>query len=132
MPFFLKLNHLTIIHAGISNKLYLNNAKLNLLTLLLYIRDLDENGKFLPLNHKNKNAKFWADIYNGHEGFIVYGHSPFINPNEKKNSIGIDTGCVYGNKLSAVIIPNTLKPWEYEIISVKAKRKYATPHLPLK
>ncbi len=131
MPFFLKLNHLTVIHAGISNRLYLNNPKLNLLTLLLFMRDVDEKDKFLPLNHNNPNARFWADVYNGHEGFIVYGHSPFKEPNIKKNSAGIDTGCVYGNKLTALVIPNTLKPWNFEIIQVNARQKYAEPHVPL-
>ncbi len=131
MPFFLKLNHLTVIHAGISNRLYLNNPKLNLLTLLLFMRDVDEKGKFLPLNHNNPNARFWADVYNGHEGFIVYGHSPFKKPNIKENSAGIDTGCVYGNKLTALVIPNTLKPWNFEILQVNARQKYAEPHVPL-
>jgi hypothetical protein len=130
MPFFFKVNHLTVVHAGIGNKIYLNNPKLNLLTLLLFMRDVDENGKFLPLNHNNPNAKFWADVYNGHEGFVIYGHSPFRTPYKTTHSLGIDTGCVYGNKLTAVIIPNTLKPDEYEIIEVKAKRQYAVPHVP--
>jgi hypothetical protein len=132
MPFFLKLNRLTVLHAGINNKIYLNNPKHKTLTHLLYIRDLDENGNFLPLGHKNENAKFWADVYNGHEGFVVYGHSPFKAPYAKSNSLGADTGCVYGNTLTAVVINNTLKPWDYEIIQVKARRKYAEPHLPLR
>ena len=132
MPFYLKLNHLTILHAGISNRLYLNNPKLNLLTLLLFMRDVDEEGKFLPLNHNNPNATFWADVYNGHEGFVVYGHTPFKEPYINRISIGIDTGCVYGNKLTAVIIPNTLKPWELEIVQVNARQKYAEPHIPLR
>jgi len=132
MPFFFKANHLTVLHAGINNSIYLNNPKHNLLTLLLFMRDVDENGKFLSLNHNNPNAKFWADVYNGHEGFVVYGHSSFLSANIQKNSIGIDTGCVYGNKLTALIIPNTMKPWEFEIIEVKAKQKYAVKHLPLK
>jgi hypothetical protein len=130
MPFFLKLNHLTLIHAGISNRLYLNNPKLNLMTLLLFMRDVDEEGRFLPLNHNNPNARFWAEVYNGHESFVVYGHSPFKKPNIKRNSAGIDTGCVYGNKLTALIIPNTLKPWENEIVQVEARQKYAEPHVP--
>ena len=127
MPFFLKLNHLTIVHAGITNWIRLNNPPLNLMTLLLFLRDVDENGKFLPLNHNNPNARYWADVYDGHEGFIVYGHNPFKEVKKNKYSAGIDTACVYGNKLTALVIKNTLKPWEYEIIQVKAKKQYATP-----
>ena len=128
MPFFLKLNHLTIVHAGITNWIRLNNPPLNLMTLLLFLRDVDENGKFLPLNHNNPNAKYWADVYNGHEGFVVYGHNPFKEVKKNKFSAGIDTGCVYGNKLTALVIKNTLKPSEYEIIQVNAKKQYTKPH----
>jgi len=130
-PFFFKLNRLTVVHAGITNKIYLNNPKPNILTLLMYLRDVDQQNNFLPLNHGNISARFWADVYNGHEGYVVYGHSPFKKPNIKKHSLGIDTGCVYGNTLSAVIIKDTLKPWENEIISVKARKKYSEPHIPL-
>ena len=131
MPFFLKLNHLTILHAGITNWIRLNNPPLNLMTLLLFLRDVDENNKFLPLNHNNPNARYWADVYDGHEGFVVYGHNPFKEVKKNKFSIGIDTGCVYGNKLTALIIKDTLKPFNYEIIQVKAKKQYAKPISPL-
>ena len=127
MPFFLKLNHLTIVHAGMTNWIRLNNPPLNIMTLLLFLRDVDENGKFLPLNHNYPNAKFWADVYDGHEGFVVYGHSPFKEVKQNKFSAGIDTACVYGNKLTALVIKNTIKPWEYEIIQVKAKKQYSKP-----
>jgi hypothetical protein len=130
MPFFLKLNHLTIVHAGITNRIYLNNPPLNIMTLLLFLREVDENDKFLPLNHNYPNARYWADVYNGHEGFVVYGHNPFLNPKINKHSIGIDTGCVYGNKLTAVVIEDTINI-KYSIIQVNAKQKYAEPHAPL-
>jgi hypothetical protein len=131
MPFFLKLNHLTIVHAGITNRIYLNNPPLNIMTLLLFLREVDENDKFLPLNHNYPNPRYWADTYNGHEGFVVYGHNPFLNPKINKHAIGIDTGCVYGNKLTAVIFEDTINI-KYSIIQVDAKQKYAEPHAPLK
>jgi len=131
MPFFLKLNKLTIVHAGITNRIFLSNPPLNIMTLLLFLRDVDENEKFLPLNHNNPNARYWADTYNGHEGFVVAGHNPFREVKKTKHSIGIDTGCVYGNKLTAYVIKNPLKPYEGEIIQVKAKKQYAELKFPL-
>jgi len=131
MPFFLKLNRLTVVHAGITNRIYLSNPPLNIMTLLLFLRDVDENEKFLPLNHNNPNARYWADVYNGHEGFVVYGHNPFRKVKKNKYSIGIDTGCVYGNKLTAYVIKNTLNPFDGEIIQVKAKKQYAELKFPL-
>jgi len=131
MPFFLKLNHITLLHAGITNKINLNNPPLKIINLLMFIREIDENNNFLPLNHKNLNAKYWADVYDGHEGFIVYGHNPFSNPKINKYSIGIDTGCVYGNKLTAIIMEDTINI-KYSIIQTNAKKQYHTPHISLK
>jgi serine/threonine protein phosphatase 1 len=36
---------------------------------------------------------------------VVFGHTPFHKPLVLENKIGIDTGAVYGNKLSCVILP---------------------------
>jgi serine/threonine protein phosphatase 1 len=36
---------------------------------------------------------------------VVFGHTPFPQPLVQKNKIGIDTGAVYGNKLTCVILP---------------------------
>jgi diadenosine tetraphosphatase ApaH/serine/threonine PP2A family protein phosphatase len=91
---------------------------------ILYMRDLDENENFLSINHDNPNAKYWAEIYNGNQGFIIHGHQVFSEVTRFKNSIAIDTGCVYGNKLSAIYIKDTNKPWEYEVFSVNAKKEY--------
>jgi len=37
---------------------------------------------------------------------IIFGHTPFEKPLVMKNKIGIDTGCVYGGKLTALKIEN--------------------------
>ena len=36
---------------------------------------------------------------------VVFGHTPFSEPFEAFNKIGIDTGAVYGNKLTCVELP---------------------------
>ena len=36
---------------------------------------------------------------------VVFGHTPFKEPFITKNKIGIDTGAVYGNKLTCVELP---------------------------
>lgn len=36
---------------------------------------------------------------------VVFGHTPFNNPLVKGNKIGIDTGAVYGNRLTCVQLP---------------------------
>ena len=121
LPMFMKIDNTTILHAGISNKMDLNDKKIE---HILYMRDLDENENFLSINHDNPNAKYWAEIYNGNQGFIIHGHQVFSEVTKFPNSIAIDTGCVYGNKLSAIYINDTTKPWEYEVFSVNAKKEY--------
>ena len=55
-----------------------------------------------------------------------------IKPLVKRNfehAIGIDTGCVYGNKLSAIIFEKGAK--EPLVISVNSRDMYMRPDLPL-
>lgn len=39
---------------------------------------------------------------------VVFGHTPMKDPFVSKNKIGIDTGAGYGNKLTAVKLPETI------------------------
>jgi serine/threonine protein phosphatase 1 len=43
---------------------------------------------------------------------VIFGHTPFKEPFIQKNKVGIDTGAVYGGKLTCLILP------EYTFISV--------------
>lgn len=36
---------------------------------------------------------------------VIFGHTPFNNPVVMKNKIGIDTGAVYGNRLTCLELP---------------------------
>jgi len=37
---------------------------------------------------------------------VIFGHTPFLEPFVRANKIGIDTGAVYGNKLTCVRLPD--------------------------
>jgi len=37
---------------------------------------------------------------------VIFGHTPFVRPLVLPNKIGIDTGAVYGNALTCVILPD--------------------------
>jgi protein phosphatase len=56
---------------------------------------------------------------------VVYGHTPVPEPEWLNNTICIDTGCVFGGKLTALRYP------EKELVSVPAQVKYYEPARPL-
>ncbi len=59
----------------------------------------------------------WAKNYKG-DTYIVYGHTPVKEPRFKNKTVNIDTGCVFGGKLTAFRYP------EMETISVSSKQPY--------
>ena len=73
-----------------------------------------------------KILKSWFDFYKGKK-LVVFGHWAALNGIVKENVIGLDTGCVYGKKLTALVLsdsassPNSSKR---EIVSVQAKKQY--------
>jgi protein phosphatase len=74
--------------------------------------EIDERG--LPVRYN------WAAEYRG-KAMVVYGHTPVNEPEWLNRTINIDTGCVYGGKLTALRYP------EKELISVPALRTYYEP-----
>lgn len=62
----------------------------------------------------------WASEYRG-QAAVVYGHTPAPEAEWLNGTINIDTGCVFGGKLTALRYP------EKELISVPARRVYCEP-----
>ena len=125
-PLYIKIDKLTILHAGITNKIDLNTAKPKELEAVLRIRTLDEDHKTLALGQTTWNSCFWSEVYNGNQGVVVYGHEAHAKVKIDKYAFGIDTGCVYGNKLTALVIHDTKEPMlNYDIVQVNAKMTYA-------
>ena len=65
----------------------------------------------------------WAAEYRGRAS-VVYGHTPVPEPEWLNRTINIDTGCVFGGKLTALRWP------EKELVSVPAMQTYADPVRP--
>ncbi len=65
----------------------------------------------------------WAAEYHGHAA-VVYGHTPVAEAVWVNRTLNIDTGCVFGGKLTALRYP------EKELVSVPAAREYAPPNRP--
>ena len=128
---------ITLLHGGISNQVKFpfprtyqygedNPKEFKGLDLITKVRYLSPEGKFVGLNEETEVDKYWAELYNGSFGHIYFGHQPFMQelPENFPHATGLDTGCVFGGWLSAVIIENGNKSF----ISVKAKEPYSVKH----
>jgi protein phosphatase len=65
----------------------------------------------------------WAAGYRG-KAMVVYGHTPVAEPEWLNGTINIDTGCVFGGKLTALRYP------ERELVSMAAHHTYYEPLRP--
>lgn len=107
LPFFLRFDAITIVHAGLKNDMDLDNLSNKQKQEVISMRAITHNDK----------TSFWSDFYDGDNGFVVFGHQASNNPIVAKFAIGIDTGCVYGGKLTAAIFKNTKKT-NYTLVSL--------------
>jgi serine/threonine protein phosphatase 1 len=130
-----KLN-LFLVHGGIPENSILNTnqeirfgersgKELQKLRLITMTRMLNKEGSFLGLEQQEEGMYFWAENYDGKYGTVIFGHQPFIGSKVRcfPNAIGIDTGCVFGGVLSALIIDEHLKE---SVVQVPAEKKYCT------
>ncbi|MBT34175.1 MAG: polynucleotide kinase-phosphatase [Thalassobius sp.] len=78
--------------------------------------EIDEFG--LPVRYN------WAKEYRG-AAKVIYGHTPVPEAEWFNRTIDIDTGCVFGGKLTALRYP------EEELVAIDAKEVYCEPVRPL-
>jgi hypothetical protein len=79
--------------------------------------DFAVNGRKVPGANGELVRYRWANDYRG-DAMVVYGHYSQIEPAWLNGTICIDTGCVYGGRLTALRYP------ELELISVPAAHVY--------
>lgn len=76
---YLKYDEITILHGGIQNHIDLDNLSKREIPKILRLRYLDKEENFLAYGKEDEESIFWADIYDGSNGFVVYGHQLFQN-----------------------------------------------------
>lgn len=103
--------NLLLVHAGIVPNVELDQQNK---TDMYYMRDITEDGK---ASYSAKDRP-WAKYYRGSE-FIIFGHDAKRGLQKYDHALGLDTGCCYGNYLTAITYP------EEELIQVKAKEVYS-------
>ena len=137
-PFFMRLpGNNIVVHAGFPESIQelpethagiveLPNKQRRRMEQLLHVRKLSADGRFVPLKEQeDRGEDFWAEHYDGRFGFAWFGHQPHFRgwKKEYSNAIALDTGCVYGESLTAAILDPDGKFIGYR--RVPAQRPYA-------
>ncbi len=109
---------LVVAHAGLKEA-YHGRASGRVRSFALYGDTTGETDEFgLPVRYP------WAHDYRG-RAMVLYGHTPTPDPEWVNNTLCLDTGCVFGGRLTALRYP------EKELVSVPAERVWYEPARPL-
>ena len=114
---FVRLPHYNVIgvHGGFFP--YVPPEKQNL-KQIIRLRDISGSKMF---HLGDEGGTFWADLWKGPET-VIFGHAWAKQVRRFPHAIGIDTGLVYGNYLSAAIL--TPESTEIEVLQIKARKTY--------
>ena len=108
---------LVVSHAGLIERFH-GRASGRVREFCLYGQTTGETDEFgLPVRHP------WAQEYRG-SAMVLYGHTPVATPEWVNNTLCLDTGCVFGGRLTALRYP------ERELVSVPAERVWYEPARP--
>lgn len=116
--YVLDAGNLVVAHAGLKEEFHgRGSGKVRAFALFGDVNgETDEEGAPVRLP--------WYNDYRG-KALVVYGHTAILEPEFINRTINIDTGCIYGGKLTALRYP------ERELVSVSAAKVYAQPRHPL-
>jgi protein phosphatase len=103
--------NLVVAHAGLIER-YHGRASGRVREFCLYGQTTGETDSYgLPVRYP------WAAEYRG-RATVLYGHTPVPVPEWVNNTLCLDTGCVFGGRLTALRYP------ERAVVSVPAAREY--------
>jgi protein phosphatase len=109
---------LVVAHAGMKQA-YQGRASSRVRDFALFGETTGETDEYgLPVRYN------WASEYRG-RATVVYGHTPVVEPAWLNRTVCLDTGCVFGGRLTALRYP------ENELVSVASARVYYEPVRPL-
>jgi protein phosphatase len=108
---------LVVAHAGMKAEMQ-GRGSAKVRDFALYGETTGETDEFgLPVRYN------WAAEYRG-SAMVVYGHTPVPDAEWLNRTVNIDTGCVFGGKLTALRYP------EKEFVSAPAAHTYCEPARP--
>lgn len=106
-PFMIDLGTHLVVHAGLRPNVALHSQTSGDLTEI----------RTLGADRESDEGKPWYEEHRGKK-IVLFGHWASSEPRHGPKAIGLDTGCVYGNRLTAYIVETG------EFKSVPARRVY--------
>ncbi|MBK9260824.1 MAG: metallophosphoesterase [Polyangiaceae bacterium] len=123
LPLWLDLpeHNVRVVHAGVDPRFPMDRQSPR---VLMYVRCLDSYGT--PT--ERYGPTLWGEVYSG-PPHLVFGHNAKELPQIHPYATGVDTGCVYGGRLTAMVLREGEKPpppsdRRSVLVSVPARRKY--------
>ncbi len=114
LPAALHDRDVLIVHAGVDPRSPLDRQQPD---LLMNIRSVRPDGE----PSRRIEGEPWARLWPGPE-FVIFGHDAVRGLQRYPHALGLDTGCVYGGRLSAAILDGDIR-----LASVPAKRVWSPP-----
>lgn len=119
-----------VVHAGFEPAVPLEMQRAE---HAIRIRWINQNGRFMPLKTGSLDRPEgavgrWTDKWAGPFN-VIYGHAarslerPVITGSGKGRAYGIDTGCVFGGRLTAMLLPGL------QFVQVPARKVYVRSRL---
>lgn len=112
-PYFIEDKDFLLVHGGLAPSQHPQKTKP---FILMNVRTWDLKNNNIGTPHDSP----WYDFYKENK-LVVYGHWARQGLKIRSNTIGLDSGCVYGHALSGVLLP------QKKIIQVPAQKKYCEP-----
>lgn len=109
-PLYIEEEDFMVVHAGLVPGEHPRHSEPD---FLMNIRTWDGKGE----NIKDESNPPWYTFYKG-EKLLIYGHWAKQGLMVRGNTIGLDSGCVYGKSLSGILLP------ERRIVQTSAFRNY--------
>jgi hypothetical protein len=110
LPGYIDLGSHVVVHAGLRPGVPVAEQTLDDLTAL----------RTLGPDRESRDGTPWYEVYDG-EKTVLFGHWPAPEPRRGPRAIGLDTGCVYGHRLTGYVVETG------EFHSVPALRAYDAP-----
>lgn len=137
LPTYIKLpeHNTLIVHAGLVPGRAVEYQSTEVLTMVRYI-DMTRHqmlGLIMPGFRQPPNSVYWAEVYDGTQN-VIFGHNVvgrdrpqvWAGSDSRGSCHGIDTGCVFGGKLTAVVLSlDESGESTSEVVQVPAREAYS-------